>query len=144
MTFTDTNTDAYIAEKWHTLPQQLKDAITAADYRDVVQRFATEQKLHVDQAGAIEQEILLVLLGIQSVHDFTDALVHEVHLPKDLARSFSGDVQTKVFGAVAGHLRDIMEQEKARAEAAEEAAQQNAAPALEAPKHIDPYREPID
>lgn len=146
MTLFDSETDAHLKEQWATLPQALKDAISAAQYKEVVQSIARDNRMHIDQAGAVEQEILLVLLGLQSASEFQASLETVCGIPQGAAAKVNAIVQEKVFATIATRLdtdipRDSLPQQ---ASASPDTTDMPAEAPLKNPyKGTDPYHEPV-
>lgn len=151
MPFIDSETDAFVKAQWQRLPPQLKQAITDARYKEVVARLTQERHLHIDQAAKVEQEILLVLLGMSESKDLASALHKQAGIADEEAKVLEKEIVEKVIAPVATHLHDLLHASSDAEDAlATEATASTSTPppsttnAPAAPKPIDPYREPID
>jgi hypothetical protein len=98
-----------VAEQMKILPQELRDAITAIDYPEKLQTITKNNKLMIDQAGNLETETTLVLLGLEPLTDYVSNLVNNVGLSKDQALVVAHDVDELIFKNVRDTLRAINE-----------------------------------
>ncbi len=134
-----------VRKVWESLPPALQQAIESASYKEALAKLVKAHGLHIDQAGALEQEVLFVLMGMTDATDFGQALIKEVGLRPEVADPISKEVQEHVFAPVAKHLSEALHAETAQEEAAYDAAAASAtAPTNTPARPVDPYREPID
>ena len=59
-----------IKEQLTKLPDDVKKAISSVDLRDKIKKIAEKNRLHIDQAGDLETETVLVMLGLEPTDDY--------------------------------------------------------------------------
>ncbi len=103
-----------------SLPPELLSAITASDFSSKIGEIAKNNKLLIDQGGAVQMETYLVLLGLQPLDHYIDNLVKDASLSRDKAIKVAHEVDDAVFKNVRNLLMNIskeqIEQEPPRAE----------------------------
>jgi hypothetical protein len=129
--------DAKIQERFKQLPKVVQDAITSADVEQRMRSLADTQKLHLDQWEALENEVMLALLGFQPVEDLEKNIKSEVGVPDELAKTLTEGVSKMVFEPIRHELERQLEHPEAKAEllsgveqAGKEAVRAETAPAI--------------
>jgi hypothetical protein len=103
----DNETTKILAEKYKGLPEALQQAISSADLPPIIQSISQKNALHLDQAGALETEITLVLLGVENYSTFAGNLEREMHITPELAGQIAKEVDDLVFRKVKRFLIDL-------------------------------------
>ena len=161
----DGELDTKLQERFKQLPKVVQDAITSADVEKRMRTLADTQKLHLDQWEALENEVMLALLGFQPVEDLEKNIKSEVNVSDEVATMLASEVSKIVFEPI----REELERELAHPSTpttppapavlpATPPAPANEAKAVRAPAaetykpgepsterkvvHDDPYREP--
>jgi len=80
-----------------TLPPFIRDYISQGKYTTVAQGLMSKYKLRIDQGGALERELLLLLMGIENPEEFTDALAKDAQLDEQTVNSIAKDINDQVF-----------------------------------------------
>lgn len=80
-----------------TLPPIIRDYLSAGKYTIVARNLTTKYGLRIDQAGVLEREIMLLLMGIETPQEFAQALTEEARLDKKIVDSIALDVNEQVF-----------------------------------------------
>lgn len=80
-----------------TLPPIIRDYLSAGKYTTVARNLTTKYGLRIDQAGVLEREIMLLLMGIETPQEFAQALTEEARLDKKIVDSIALDVNEQVF-----------------------------------------------
>lgn len=106
-----------LQERFAQLPKVVQDAITSADVEKQLRALAETHKLHIDQWAALENEVMLALLGFQPAQDLAKNIAAEVGLPADAAQALAADISKVVFEPVRGELERNLEHPEAKAEA---------------------------
>lgn len=86
-----------IKQVMQTLPPPIKQYLEQKKYSAVVSRMMTKYTLHIDQAGVLEREIMLLLMGIDNPAEFAQALVGEAKLDQQVASGITKDVNEQIF-----------------------------------------------
>ncbi|MFA6340881.1 MAG: hypothetical protein WCX27_01400 [Candidatus Paceibacterota bacterium] len=105
-------TKKIIAEQMEAIPKELKDAIFSPDYPIRLQEIVKNNKLMIDQAGNLETETTLVMLGLEPLEDYIDNLINNVGLSRNLAFVVAHDVNETIFKNIRESLKKISEQRK--------------------------------
>lgn len=98
--------DESVAEVMQTLPPVLRTYIAEEKYAPVTQSLMSKYHLRIDQAGVLEQETMLMLMGIETPNEFTQALVEEAKLDQQTVNSIVQDVNTQIFIPLREQMRN--------------------------------------
>jgi hypothetical protein len=106
------NTTELIKERYQGLPLQVKDAVTASDLPVKMKTIADDNSLMLDQAGALQNEILFVMLGMEPSSEFVKNISKELNINKEKANAIAKDVNQLIFDPIRKYLREWEEQEE--------------------------------
>ncbi len=133
--------DESIAQVMKVLPPVIRNYLAQGKYTAVAKDLMAKYGLRIDQAGVLEREIMLLLMGIENPDEFAQALTEEAKLDQKAISGIAQDINTLIFVP----LRE--EEMKSGAMKAEPAAKPivpapSAAPAfgappLQKPRHLD-------
>lgn len=104
-----------LAERFKTLPKVVQDAIMSADVQKRLRELATTHKLHVDEWGTLENEVMLTLLGFQQPEDLGKNLQSELGVAQEEAYSLAQGINTIVFEPIRHELERQLEHPEAQA-----------------------------
>ena len=91
------NLEENITEVIRMLPPAIHDYVTQGNYTVVAQHLMKKYGLRIDQGGILEREILLLLIGIDTPDEFTQALVEEAKIEEQVVGSIIQDMNDQVF-----------------------------------------------
>ncbi|MDR3570718.1 MAG: hypothetical protein P4L81_00765 [Candidatus Pacebacteria bacterium] len=114
---TDQNLEQQLKERFAQLPKVVQEAITSADVQKRMRALADTQKLHLDQWEALENEVMLALLGFQPVQDLQINIQKQVGVSEDSAKALASEVSKIVFEPIRGELERQLQHPDAKAEA---------------------------
>ncbi|MBC7837009.1 hypothetical protein H7X87_04535 [Acetobacteraceae bacterium] len=97
--------EARIAE----LPKDVHDAVLSANLGNQLQIIGTRHQLHIDQVGALEDEVMLVMLGFVEAGTFVEQLQNQLHIPQEKARELAADVSDEVFMPIRESMKQFIE-----------------------------------
>jgi hypothetical protein len=100
----DKELDTKLQERFKQLPKVVQDAITSADVEKRMRTLADTQKLHLDQWEALENEVMLALLGFQPVEDLEKNIKSEVNVSDEVASTLASEVSKIVFEPIREEL----------------------------------------
>jgi hypothetical protein len=120
-----------IRERTEALPTSVKRALSHIDVSQRLWEIAKEAGLRIDQAGALETETVLVLLGLQHPDSFIGELSKSAGITEESARAISFKVNEQIFKAVRSALA-----EDERAGATVSSPADTAPPAVTAPARV--------
>lgn len=150
-----------LSKQFNQLPKVVQQAITSAHVEERLRVLADKHKLHYDQWIGLENEIMLVLLGIQPIDQLAKNIAEEVSIPLESAQTIAQDASDTIFLPIEEELERVLANPdaKPKEESVDEAFRQQAlAEARETegtvqpetgkkvpPRSLegDPYREPI-
>jgi len=89
--------DESIKEVMRTLPPVIRSYLAQGKYTAVAKGLMSKYGLRIDQAGVLEREIMLLLMGIEDPNDFTKALTEDVQLDEKAVNSIVQDVNNQIF-----------------------------------------------
>lgn len=96
-----------IKEQFDQLPQVIKDTITSSNWQDKIRRIVKVNNLHIDQGAAIENLVLITMLGIETPENFVQRAQTYAGVDQDQALSISSEVEKEIFGDIRKKLIDI-------------------------------------
>jgi len=134
----DEETQKIIAEQLKTLPKDVKEAIISVDYKTKLQEITQRQKLLIDQAGKLEMETTLVMIGLEPLADFVGNIEREMNVPALRAKDIAMDVSENIFKPIRMSLQKMNE-----AVAGEEEVEEPAAPRFTDTNEINLNRDQI-
>lgn len=106
----DETTQQDLKKQFQALPVELQKAIVSIDLPTKLQEIIKNNKLMLDQAGNLETEIQLVLLGVEPLDNFIKNLVNNVGLSNIQASIIAHDVNELVFKGIREALKTINDQ----------------------------------
>ena len=86
-----------VKQVMQTLPPVIKAYITGGKYTAVAQKLMAKYNLRIDQAGVLERELMLLLMGIDTPDELTEALASEAKLEQQTVNSIIRDLNDEVF-----------------------------------------------
>lgn len=105
-----------LKERFVELPKVVQDAITSADVQKRMRSLADSNKLHLDQWEALENEVMLALLGFQPAERLQDNIKEHVRVTPEVASELAGHISTIVFEPIREELERSLEHPEAKAE----------------------------
>ncbi len=97
--------NARMEARFKELPKVVQDAITSADVAKKLRELSDTHKLHLDQWEALENEVMLTLLGFQEVEKLEENIKSEVNLSPEAAHALAGDIAEHVFEPIRQELQ---------------------------------------
>lgn len=133
----DTDITQQLAERFKQLPKVVQDAIQSADVEKRMRELADTQKLHLDQWEALENEVMLALLGFQPIEDLEKNIKSETGVSDEVAKTLTESISKIVFEPIRGELERELQHPDAKAltvsgveAAGKQAVQAESAPAV--------------
>ena len=112
---TGTELEIALKERFDKLPKVVQDAITSADVEKRMRELADTHKLHIDQWQALENEVMLTLLGVQPIEDLEKNIKSEVGVLDEIAKALTEDISKIVFEPIRAELERELEHPDAKA-----------------------------
>jgi restriction endonuclease len=101
----DQETEKIIADQMKKLPKDIVAAIVSVDYKTKLQEITKRQRLLIDQAGKLEMETTLVMIGLEPLADYVANLERELGVPVMQAKQIAGDVSEHIFKPIRESLQ---------------------------------------
>jgi len=163
--------DDKITKRLAELPADVRQAVESVDMGEKIRAIGARHGLHVDQLGALEDEIMLVMLGFADPGVFTERLEAGLHLSAEQAAQVTEEAVEQFFLPIRESMKHFMAAQAAShtLEAPHTAEEPVAAPKMPAAEQMlaektvvvppkpetpntaqvraytkDPYREPIE
>ncbi|MDD2657563.1 MAG: hypothetical protein PHD04_02795 [Candidatus Pacebacteria bacterium] len=86
-----------IKQVMQTLPPVVRAYLAQGKYTVVAKSLMAKYGLRIDQAGVLEREIMLLLMGIENPDEFTQTLIEEAKLEQKTIDSIVQDINTQIF-----------------------------------------------
>ncbi|MBL7046003.1 MAG: hypothetical protein ISR99_03180 [Parcubacteria group bacterium] len=115
----DENIKTKIQEHFEKLPQTLKEAIHSSNFQDKLLAISKKHRLHINQGATLENETLLVMMGLDDASSFTKNLQNELEISKEQAEQITADVAKEILLPIRESLKELLErqsQEEAESE----------------------------
>lgn len=109
----DEETQKIIAEQMKKLPKDVVTAIVSVDYKTKLQEITKRQRLLIDQAGKLEMETTLIMIGLEPLADFVGNLAREMNVNELRAREIALDVSENIFKPIRNSLQKMNEETQA-------------------------------
>ncbi len=103
----DQNVKNKIEERFSSLPKGLQDAITSSNLRPTLQEIVKEKKLHIDQGALLEDETLLVMLGLESPDNYARNLQDNLKINPIQANQITEEINLKIFVPIRQYLEEV-------------------------------------
>jgi len=95
-----------IQERFNQLPQTLQDVILSGTFQQGIMSVAQKHNLHIDQTGKLENETMLVVLGIEPPDAFGENLMRELDIDEEKATTLVTDLNNEVFLKLRSHMEE--------------------------------------
>ena len=105
-----------LKERFAQLPTPVQKAITSTDVEKHLRALADTHKLHVDQWEALENEVMMTLLGVTPIEELQAGIKKYVNVPDEVASALAGDISKEVFQPIRSELERSLEHPEAKAE----------------------------
>jgi len=103
-----------IAEQFQALPQVVQDAILSADTEARLRELSDKHKLHVDKWGALQDQVMLALLGIRPAEDLQKNIRESANIPDETAAALASDISQIIFEPIRQELERELEHPEAK------------------------------
>jgi len=105
-------TQEAIKKQLAKLPKDIRDAVVAVDLPEKFKTIANKHTLRIDQGGALENETMFVMLGLEHPDDYTGNLKREADISQEEAGSIAEEVNRMIFLPIRASLKKLHEDVK--------------------------------
>jgi hypothetical protein len=103
------DTQNIIKEQFKTLPPVIQDTILNSNWQEKIRRVVKNNNLHVDQGAAIENLVIITMLGIETPDRFVKNAKEYAQISDDQALTISSEVEREIFSDIRKKLIAITE-----------------------------------
>ncbi len=103
-----------LAQRFKELPAPVQQAITSSDIEKRLRELATQHRLHVDQWDALENEVMLALLGFEHPQDLEKNLRSALGVSGETVQHVAQDINRIVFEPIREELERQLEHPRAQ------------------------------
>jgi hypothetical protein len=105
------DTQKVLQEQIAKLPPEVQDAVISPTLREKITEVGKKYALHIDQIGKLEDETVLVMIGLANPTDFVENLTAHVSLEKSVADKVAADVSDQIFLPIREAMKKFMDEE---------------------------------
>ena len=109
-----------VMERFESLPDDLKIALTSEEVDASIQSVAKKHFLHIDQTGELSDETGLVMLGLTKTDEYISNLKERLGVPQQKASEIAKDIDEKVLRPIKASLIATSERKTETAETSEQ------------------------
>lgn len=95
----------HVAAVLQSLPPLLRTYVMEEKFIPVINQIMARYGLHVDQSAVLEQEVMLLLIGVRNPDEFSAHLEKEGAIPSDVVANIIGDINTSIFVPLQQQMR---------------------------------------
>jgi hypothetical protein len=99
-----------LKKQFDRLPAEIQRAILDTNLSEKLQQITKNNKLMIDQAGSLQIETILVLLGLQPLNNYINNVKENVGLSDEQAKSVAKSVDELIFVNIRESLKKINEE----------------------------------
>lgn len=96
-----------IQEQFKLLPKIIQDTILNSNWEEKIRRVVKNNNLHVDQGAAIENLVLITMLGIETPETFVQNAKEYAEVSEEQAYTISSEVEREIFGDIRRKLIEL-------------------------------------
>lgn len=93
----DTSAKQLLKERYKQLPPPIKELVSSGEFEKKFQELYKKWGVHIDVATQIENETMLVLLGLEPPHGFARNLVSKTELEPEQVGDIAMDINNTIF-----------------------------------------------
>lgn len=106
----DLNFKRQIEERMEEIPAPLAEAIRQSGWENIVFDIGRKYSLHVDDIGNIQNELILVLVGITHPDEFRSILLKELRIPEDKVDLIIDEINVKLNEKIKNTLKQTLKE----------------------------------
>lgn len=98
-----------VAARFEELPELVQNAIKSADFDQKMQGVVQRHQLHIDQAGALGDETLMVMMGFTPPAEFAESIEKQLNVSKAQSEAIAQDVSDSLFIPIREAMQEFLE-----------------------------------
>lgn len=100
-------TEDQFLEKYASLPQELKTAMSSIESSDIIQAISKKFGLQIDQMGELASETGFVLLGFTKPEEYIKNLKNRLQIDPQKAKEIALEINSQIFSKVKESLKRL-------------------------------------
>lgn len=100
-------TEEQFLEKYNSLPQELKTAMSSIESSDIIQAISKKFGLQIDQMGELASETGFVLLGFTKPEEYIRNLKNRLQIDPQKAKEIALEINSQIFSKVKEALKRL-------------------------------------
>lgn len=100
-----------LEQRFSSLPDELRASILSSEFDEKIKDISLGHNLHIDAAGALFDEVILVAIGITKPENFKNELIGKLGLTTEELESLVSDVNEKIFKEIRQYMQTASEKE---------------------------------
>ena len=104
-------TQEIIKEQLKKLPDDVKKAFASVDLRAKIKKISEKHRLHIDQGGELENETVLVMLGLEPLGNYKRNLKRGLQISDARAQAIIFDIDKEIFVNIRESLKKISQED---------------------------------
>lgn len=109
-------TKEILINQFNKLPKDVQDAILSVNLRSKMQFITKKNNLHIDQAEALENETVFVMLGLEHPANLVANIAKNLEVSEEKAAAIAGNINDEIFLKIRESLKKIFEERKEEGE----------------------------
>ncbi len=105
----DTDIAKKVAARFEELPEAVQQAIKSADFDQKMQAVVQKHKLHIDQAGALGDETLMVMMGFLPPTEFAENIEKQLQVSREESEAIAQDISDSLFASIREAMQEYIE-----------------------------------
>lgn len=102
--------------RFEQLPEDIREAIMATPWREKLKQISDRHNLHIDQAGHLGEETVLVMFGIEHADNLIANIAKHAEISEEKAEAIAEDLNREIFLKVRESLKKIFEERDEKGE----------------------------
>ncbi|NBD73999.1 hypothetical protein GVX82_03075 [Patescibacteria group bacterium] len=104
-----------IQQRYLELPPEIQDMVTDEKTRAYIVELGKRHGVHVDQLGILENELLIIMLGLDTPANLPDHLAARAHIPKETAAEIAQEVDQRLLTPLRSAYQKLFHLDQRRA-----------------------------
>jgi hypothetical protein len=104
--YNQTTLEADAVEVLRGVPEPIRQIFADGRLSTIIKNIAIKNSLRVDQGAILEKETILLLLGMKDPEQFTQALLKNANLEKDIVDAIVSDINESLFVPIQQKMRE--------------------------------------
>lgn len=96
--------------RFEQLPKDVKEAIMGTPWEEKLKQISDRHNLHIDQAGHLGEETVLVMFGIEHADNLIPNIAKHVEVSEEKAEAIAEDLNREIFLKVRESLKKMFEE----------------------------------